>query len=186
MLRALQDVGASGSVRATTPAVKPRGRRDDATAVARALPKLLSLFSALAVLVCFAVAALWVRSCFAADAAMFTRETSTLTLQSAAGGLTLTRTPVGTEPRPAVMPSGRFSGTFTFGVWDTAEGGWAAALPHWVICAFGLLPAFWLKLRSKWHEYQSLPTGNCIKCGELLREVGMCPKCRTPAGGFIG
>jgi hypothetical protein len=154
--------------------------------VARALPRLLSVFSALALFLCFLVAALWVRSYFAADAALFTREASTLTLHSAAGGLSLVRTPAGLEPRPAVMPGGRFAGTFTFGVWDTADGGWAAALPHWVICAFGLFPAFWLKLRSKWNEYQSLPTGTCITCGEMLREVGMCPKCRTPAGGFIG
>ena len=150
------------------------------------IPRLLSLLSALALLLCFAVAVLWVRSYFAADAVVFTREDDKLTVQSAAGGLALVKTPIDQEPRPVVMPTGRFSGTFTFGMWDTAEGGSMLALPHWVICAFGLVPAFWLALRRKWHEFQSLPTSNCIKCGEVLRDVGLCPRCHTPAGGFIG
>jgi hypothetical protein len=143
------------------------------------------VFSALALVLCFAVAALWVRSYFAADAAIFTRDTSKLTLQSAAGGLALVRTPAGSEPRPVVMPPGRFSGTFTFGMWDTADGGTMTALPHWVVCALGLIPAFWLALRRKWHEFEALPIGTCVSCGETLRDVGMCPKCRTPAGGVI-
>ena len=143
------------------------------------------MFSALAVALCFAMAALWARSYFAADAAVLTRGTHTLTAQSAAGGLAFVRAPVEGRAQPVLQPADRFRGTFTFAAWQTPEGGWAVAFPHWVVCALGLVPAAWLLLRRKWHEFEALPPSNCINCGELLREVGMCPKCHTPAGGFI-
>jgi hypothetical protein len=164
--------------------------------VARAFPKLVSFCSVLFLLVCVAVGVLWVRSYLSGDLAAVAGSKRAVSLHSVAGGLTITYAfhdgalPPGVtwSPQPLDLDAGLFGRLFTFGVRKLDGGNGVerqVAFPHWVTCATGLIPFGWLKIRRLWREYQNLPTSHCVKCGHILRDVGMCPNCRTPVGGFI-
>ena len=169
--------------------------------MARLLVSLISLLSAVAVLFCATVAVLWGRSYFAADLAVFTGGHHTVSAHSASGGIIVVHTsqkarlPASFEwaPQRDSFPgaAGRLGALFTFDargmddVWALGAGAdKLVAFPHWAVCVAGLLPAAWLEARRR--RRRRLNTSHCVKCGYLLRgNQGMCPQCRTPAGGFV-
>jgi hypothetical protein len=166
--------------------------------VARILVSLISLLSALAVLICVAVAVVWVRSYFTADLAVLTAGVHAVSAHSSTGGVIVVhargprRLPTSfdwdPQPRKAMGADGWLGPLFTFDAKDMngeADGGdRLLAFPHWAVVAAGLFPAAWLETRRRIRRRRT--TSHCVKCGMLLHgSQGMCPRCRTPAGGFI-
>jgi hypothetical protein len=166
--------------------------------VARILVSLISLLSALAVLICAVVAVGWVRSYFLADMAVLTAGTHAVSAHSSSGGVIVVHAkesrplPASFEwdpqPRKGAGADGWLGPLFTFDAHDMngadAGGDHLLAFPHWAVVAAGLLPATWLETRRRIRRKRN--TSKCVKCGMVLRgSQGMCPMCRTPAGGFV-
>ena len=168
--------------------------------MARALARLVSLLSALAVLACLGVAALWARSYFAADMAVLTAGKHAVSAHSSAGGLIVVHY-TNAQPLPVSLEwdpqqeapadtAGMVGALFTFSAREMGAGGAKGsvdrmvAFPHWAVCAAALVPLAWLEVRRRWRRtFESSP---CVKCGHLLSGLqGVCPRCRTPVGGYV-
>ena len=150
--------------------------------------RLFNLVTALSLLVCVAVVALWVRSYFVRDMLYVPFGGRTAVIQSASGQLFTIVMRLSDEARWSRYPESTPSVPSRAGAllrvsWDVRAGLPSNYLiaPHWLAAALATLPAgvgAFLRRRSRRH----MRTGACPSCGYDLRATpSRCPECGTEA-----
>jgi hypothetical protein len=161
--------------------------------------RLLNLLTAGSLLLCAAVVALWVRSCFVGDSWDWATRTGRAGVDSCRGSLSMGRVDVpaaelATIPRGTLFRSkaaGRAGAERMKPAWSLA--GFAVVrfdfrgmrvrelrVPFWALAlATGVAPAASVRRRLR----TPLPAGSCPRCGYDLRATPeRCPECGSRAG----
>ena len=155
--------------------------------------RLLNLLTALSLLLCMAVGALWVRSCYRLDWGAVVVGLHQLVFVSTSGGITIEHydnhpdNPSGTYWAARPVNETGFDGTrhWDFAIQragvpraDVADG---IRFPHWAaIVVFAAMPA--VRVVREIRRQRLVGGGRCPKCGYDLRATpGRCPECGAAA-----
>ena len=156
--------------------------------------RLLNILTALSLLLCVAVAALWVRSYWRVHGVAFEGAAGTRGAVSRGGALYFIREPPGVGVPPAgwvwlsgpvagapTMPAG-VTGPLGFGDFEPAGamGPRIVAVPWWCVAVLGLALAGWRVGQPR--RGRDRAAGVCSHCGYDLRATpDRCPECGTEA-----
>ena len=145
---------------------------------------LAHFLTALSLLLCLSVLALWVRSCWRTDAGWYATVDSTFGANSEAGRLVLIWAKGPFPPLGFDAYSGPHRAPLwihakhlvVFRAFDPGGKSWAVQVPHWAVAAVALLPALWARRNRR----LARRAGLCPTCGYDLRATpGRCPECGT-------
>ena len=144
--------------------------------------RLINPATALTLLICCALAGLWVRSCSFTDAAWYASEHRTFGANSEAGRIVLVWSGGRLPPLGFDAYSGRHQSPFwhhlkhllVVRAFDSGGNSWAIQFPHWAAIAIVVATTLWLHRRHRSRGREGL----CPNCGYDLRATPeQCPEC---------
>jgi hypothetical protein len=150
--------------------------------------RLLNLLTALSLLLCVAVCALWVRSYFVQDMLYVPVGRHTAVIQSASGQLftIVVRQSIGARwlrQGPTAPDGASRTGALVHLRWDFGSRSRSQylILPHWPVAALAALP-FVVRALIRRRRRGGIGSGLCTRCGYDLRATpDKCPECGTAA-----
>jgi hypothetical protein len=153
--------------------------------------RVANLVTALSLLLCAAVVALWARSSWRTDAGWYATPGSTFGANSEAGRLVLIWAkgpfpPLGFDAYSGPHRSPLWlhaKHLLVFRAFDSGGQSWAIQAPHWSAAVAALVPALWVRRLRR----RDRRAGLCPQCGYDLRATpGRCPECGTPTPAAPG